>query len=172
MIALLSLFLSNMTEILMSGDTSGRLLKYDPTTRRRTVVLTGLAGPNGVVVSRDGSFVLVAEYIACRIRRFWIKGPKANTSDIFVELPGNPDNIKRTRDGDFWVPANIQRLYPKLTCFPLGQKINARGQIIETVNFFAEYGSTCVTEVQEHGSSLYVASVSTKYVGIYRGLKC
>lgn len=161
-----------MTEILMSGDTGGRLLKYDPKTRRRTVVLTGLAGPNGVVVSRDGSFVLVAEYIACRIRRFWIKGPRAKTSDIFVELSGNPDNIKRTENGDFWVAVNIQKLYPKLTCFPLGQKINARGQIVKTVNFFAEYGSTCVTEVQEHGSFLYVASVFTNFLGIYRGLEC
>ncbi|XP_075484683.1 strictosidine synthase-like [Primulina tabacum] len=163
---------NNMTEILLSGDTSGRLLKYNPKTKQRTVVLTGLAVPNGAVVSKDGSFVLVAEYIACRIIRFWIKGPKANTTDIFVNLPGNPDNIKRTRSGDFWVPVNIQKLQPKLTSFPLGQKINEHGQILETVNFYAEYNSTYVTEVQEHRGSLYVASVYTDFVGVYRGLKC
>lgn len=160
-----------MTEVLLSGDTSGRLLKYDPKTRRRTVVLTGLAVPNGVAVSKDGAFVLVAEYIACRITRFWLKGPKARTSDIFVQLPGNPDNIKRTKRGDFWVAVNIQKLYPKLISFPLGQKINEDGEIVETVNFYAEYSSTYVTEVQEHDGALYVASVYTDFVGIYRGLK-
>ncbi|KAK6133690.1 hypothetical protein DH2020_032600 [Rehmannia glutinosa] len=163
---------TNMTEILLSGDTSGRLLKYDPKTKQRTVVLTGLAVPNGVAVSKDGSFVLVAEYIACRITRFWLKGPQANTSDIFVQLPGNPDNIKRTKSGDFWVPVNIQKLYPKLISFPLGQKINARGEIIETVNFYAEYNATYITEVHEQLGSLYVASVYTNFVGVYRGLKC
>ncbi|KAH6801993.1 hypothetical protein C2S51_033439 [Perilla frutescens var. frutescens] len=163
---------TNMTEVLLSGDTSGRLLKYNPKTRRRTVVLTGLAVPNGVAVSKDGTFVLVAEYITCRIRRFWLKGPKANTSDIFVELAGNPDNIKRTKKGDFWVPVNIQKLYPKLTSFPLGQKINIDGEIVETLNFFAEYNSTYLTEVQEHDGALYIASIYTDFVGIYRGLKC
>lgn len=162
-----------MTEILLSGDKSGRQLKYEPGKRRRTVVLTGLAVPNGVAVSRDGSFVLIAEYIACRITRFWLKGPNANTSEIFAELPGNPDNIKRTETGDFWVAVNIQKLQPKLISFPLGQRINARGQIVETVNFYAEYNATYVTEVQEHFGSLYVASVYTDFVGVYRrGLKC
>ncbi|KAK6116469.1 hypothetical protein DH2020_049762 [Rehmannia glutinosa] len=162
----------NMTEVLLSGDTSGRLLKYNPKTKRRTVVLTGLAGPAGVAVARDGSFLLIAEYLACRITRLWLKGPKANTTDIFAELPGNPDNIKRTKSGDFWVPVNIQKLHPRLISFPLGQKINARGKIIETVNFYAEYNATYITEVHEHRGSLYVASVYTNAVGVYRGLRC
>lgn len=163
---------TNMTEVLLSGDTSGRLLKYEPKTGRRTVVLTGLGVPNGVAVSKDGAFVLVAEYVNCRIRRFWLKGPKARTSDIFVQLAGNPDNIKRTKNGDFWVPVNIQKLYPKLISFPLGQKINVDGEIVATLNFFAQYNSTYLTEVQEHDGSLYIASIYTDFVGIYRGLKC
>ncbi|CAA0838573.1 Protein STRICTOSIDINE SYNTHASE-LIKE 12 [Striga hermonthica] len=163
---------NNMTEILLSGDKGGRLLKYDPNTKRQTVVLTGLAVPNGVAVSRDGSFVLIAEYIASRIRIFWLKGPNANTSNIFVRLPGNPDNIKRTESGDFWVPVNIQKLLPELICFPLGQRISEFGQILETVNFYAEYNATYITEVQEHLGSLYVASVYTDFVSVYKGLRC
>ncbi|KAL0447074.1 UNVERIFIED_CONTAM: putative serine/threonine-protein kinase PIX7 [Sesamum latifolium] len=133
----------NMTEILLSGDTSGRLLKYDPKTKRLTVLLRGLAMANG-----------------------WL----ANTSEIFVELPGNPDNIQRTESGDFWVAVNIQKLYPKLTCFALGQRISAKGEILETVNFYAEYNTTYITEVHEHLGSLYLASVDTNFVGVYRGL--
>ncbi|CAA0838574.1 Calcium-dependent phosphotriesterase superfamily protein [Striga hermonthica] len=163
---------SNITEVLMSGDTSGRLLKYDPKTKQRTVVLTGLAAPAGVAVSRDGSFVVIAEYLACRITRLWLKGRRAGQSEVFAELPGNPDNIKRTRSGDFWVAVNIQKLYPNVTCFPLGQKINPRGKITQTVNFYNEYNSTYITEVHEHDGSLYVASVYTGDVGVYRGLRC
>ncbi|XP_051144419.1 protein STRICTOSIDINE SYNTHASE-LIKE 12-like [Andrographis paniculata] len=163
---------TNMSEILQSGDTGGRLLKYNPKTKQRTVVLTGLSVPNGVAVSRDGSFVLISEYIACRIRRLWLTGSRANSWDIFAQLPGNPDNIKRTKTGDFWVPVNIQKLYPKLVSFPLGQKINVHGEIVETVNFYREYNSTYVTEVQEHEGSLYVASVYTHSVGVYRGITC
>ncbi|KAK4479760.1 hypothetical protein RD792_015295 [Penstemon davidsonii] len=164
---------SNMTEILLGNDRSGRLLKYDPKTKQCGVILTGLAMPAGVAVARDGSFVLMTEYLNCRITRYWLKGPKANTSDIFAELPGNPDNIKRTKTGDFWVAVNIQKLHPKLTVFPLGQKISAKGEILETVNFYGEYNATYITEVQEQFGKFYVASIYTDFVGVYSGgLRC
>ncbi|KAL3501330.1 hypothetical protein ACH5RR_035779 [Cinchona calisaya] len=162
----------NITAFLLSGDTSGRLLKYDPKTRQRTVVLRGLSGPNGVAVSKDGTFVLVSEYVAGRIRKIWLKGPKANSSEILVNLPGSPDNIKRTSSGDFWVPVNIARLLPKKTTFPLAQKFNSDGQILETVNFYAEYNDIYITEVHEHLGSLYVASIYTNFVGVFRRLAC
>lgn len=157
-----------MTMILGSGDTSGRLLKYDPRTKQRTVVLTGLSGPNGVAVGKDGSFVLVSEYIGSRIIKYWIKGPKANTSEILLNLTGNPDNIKRTKDGDFWVPVNIQRFIPRQSNFPVGQKFNAEGKILETMNFYEEYNETYITEVHEHLGSFYVASIYTDFVGVYK----
>ncbi|GER51507.1 pectin lyase-like superfamily protein, partial [Striga asiatica] len=143
-----------------TGDTSGRLLKYDQKIKLRTVVLTGIAGPAGVAVSHDGSFVLIAEYLGCQITRLWLKGPKARTKEVITHLPGNPDSIKRTKSGDFWVSVNIQKLHPKLTSFPLGQKINQDGRITETVNSFTEYNATYVTEVHEHLGSLYVASLA------------
>ncbi|PIN17017.1 putative alkaloid synthase/Surface mucin Hemomucin [Handroanthus impetiginosus] len=161
----------NMSDILLSGDTSGRLLKYDPKTSRRTVVLTGLAAPAGVAVSKDGSFLVFSEYLLCRLTRFWLTGPKANTTEVFAELPGNPDNIVRTKTGDFWVAVNIQKLQPRLISFPLGQKINEHGQILKTVNFYAEYNASYITGVQEHLGSLYVSSVFLNSVGVYEGVK-
>ncbi|KAL2233572.1 protein STRICTOSIDINE SYNTHASE-LIKE 12 [Sesamum indicum] len=163
---------NNLTEILLSEERTGRLLKYDPKTKKLTVLLKGLALAAGVAVSKDGSFVLVGEYIACRITRYWLKGPKATTSEIFVELPGNPDNIKRTKSGDFWVAVNIQRLQPKPSCFALGQKIGADGQILETVNFYAEYNATSVAEVQEHHGLMYLSSTNANFAGVYEVLKC
>uniref|UniRef100_A0A0D3B680 Strictosidine synthase conserved region domain-containing protein n=1 Tax=Brassica oleracea var. oleracea TaxID=109376 RepID=A0A0D3B680_BRAOL len=36
------------------------------------------------------------------IFRYWAKGPKAGTRDVFAKLPGYADNI-RTEKGDFWI---------------------------------------------------------------------
>lgn len=45
----------------LEADNSGRFLKYDPLTRKTTVLIDGLQFPNGVRVSKDGTFVVFAE---------------------------------------------------------------------------------------------------------------
>lgn len=52
--------------ILMEGEATGRLLRYDPPTRTTHVVLDGLAFPNGVQLSKDQSFLLFTETTNCR----------------------------------------------------------------------------------------------------------
>ncbi|CAN4089810.1 unnamed protein product [Withania somnifera] len=86
-----------------SGDKTGRLMKYDKSTKQVTLVLGGLSFANGVALSKDGTFVLVAETSACRILRYWLKGPKVGTHETFVQLPGFPDNIRINSRGEFWV---------------------------------------------------------------------
>ncbi|RZF36378.1 hypothetical protein LSTR_LSTR002974 [Laodelphax striatellus] len=88
--------------LLSNGD--GRLIKLNPVTKEFTVLIDDLHFANGVVLSSDESFVLVAETNKCRVHRYYLKGPKKGTSDIFVEgLPGLPDNLKR--DGtSFFIP--------------------------------------------------------------------
>ena len=82
----------------------GRLLKYDPMTKQTTVLLEGLYFANGVALSADEDFVLVAESYHYELTRYWIKGPKKGTSDIFADnLAGFPDNITRDDQGRFWV---------------------------------------------------------------------
>lgn len=49
---------------------------------------------NGVVLSDDESYVLVAETMKSRIVKYNLKGPKAGKQEIFIEgLPGVPDNL-------------------------------------------------------------------------------
>ncbi len=68
------------------------------------VVLDGLAFANGVALSRDEAFVVVAETGARTLVRHWITGARAGTRDFLVEdLPGYPDNIARGSDGLIWV---------------------------------------------------------------------
>jgi len=90
---------------------SGRLIRYDPTTGEARVVLDNLFYANGVAVADDGSFVLVNEFLAFRIRRYWLAGPAQGSHDIFVdELPGYPDNVTRTPAGTFLVGLSLDRI--------------------------------------------------------------
>jgi hypothetical protein len=52
--------------ILLEGEATGRLLRYDPPSKTTFVVLEGLAFPNGVQLSRDQSFILFTETTNCR----------------------------------------------------------------------------------------------------------
>ncbi|NJD33100.1 MAG: SMP-30/gluconolactonase/LRE family protein [Gammaproteobacteria bacterium] len=90
---------------------TGRLLHYDPRTGRVETVLDNLFYANGVEVAKDGSFVLVAEFLAYRIQRYWITGRRAGSHEIFIDnLPGYPDNITRAPDGSFLVGLSLARL--------------------------------------------------------------
>ncbi|RVW17138.1 Protein strictosidine synthase-like 12 [Vitis vinifera] len=158
--------LRDITQGVENNDASGRLLKYDPSTKQVTVLIRGLSGPAGAAVSRDGSFVLVSEFIANRTQKFWLRGPKANTSELFFTFQGRPDNIKTSITDTFWVAVNIGKSVP--TTVPTGQRMDAHGNVLQTVNFEAEYGSTMISEVQGRGEIfLYVGSRDASYVGVY-----
>ena len=67
----------------------GRLLVFDPITQKTTTLLSGLYFANGVALSSDESFVLVNETLMYRIQKYWLKGDKAGTSEIFIENIGS-----------------------------------------------------------------------------------
>lgn len=91
------------------GD--GELLAWNPVTRAVSVLLDGLQFPNGIVAEPSGESLLFAETGAYRIRRYWLKGERAGTTEVFAEnLPGFPDNISRTPDGRIWVPLSSPRV--------------------------------------------------------------
>lgn len=47
-----------------------RLLKYDPQTKRNTVLIKNLSFANGVEISNDESFLLVAETGKYRVHKY------------------------------------------------------------------------------------------------------
>ncbi|KAL6548799.1 Protein STRICTOSIDINE SYNTHASE-LIKE 13 [Orobanche gracilis] len=95
--------------ILLEGEATGRLLRYDPPTRTTHVVLKGLAFPNGVQLSKDQSFLLYTETTNCRIMKYMLTGPKNGSTEVVADLPGFPDNIRITEKGDFWVAIDCCR---------------------------------------------------------------
>ena len=83
---------------------NGALMVYDPATGKSNVLLRGLHFANGVVLSEDESYLLVSETTVSRIMKYWLKGPKAGTSDVFMEnLIGFPDGLTRDGHGGYWV---------------------------------------------------------------------
>ncbi|MGH1419363.1 MAG: SMP-30/gluconolactonase/LRE family protein [Hyphomicrobiaceae bacterium] len=82
----------------------GRILKYDPRSKKTTILMEGLSFANGVALSKDGSYLLVAETGTYRVLKHWVTGSKAGQTDILIEnLPGFPDNINDNPDGTFWI---------------------------------------------------------------------
>ncbi len=89
---------------LMEHGPHGRILKYDPRAKQTTTVLEGLSFANGVALSRDGSYLLIAETGTYRVLKHWLAGPKIGQTETLLEnLPGFPDNINGNPDGTFWM---------------------------------------------------------------------
>ncbi|MCL7411868.1 MAG: SMP-30/gluconolactonase/LRE family protein [Methanosarcinaceae archaeon] len=89
---------------LMEHRPNGRLLAYDPGSNSTRLVLDKLYFANGVAVSPDQSFVLVAETGKYQVKRYWLTGPKSGDSDIFIDnLPGFPDGISSNGKDTFWL---------------------------------------------------------------------
>ncbi len=120
---------------LLEHQPNGRLLAFDPKTQKSRTVLRDIHFANGVAVSPDGSFVLVAETGKYRVLRVWLTGPNAGNSDIFIEnLPGFPDGISANASGDtpnsagsgkFWLALVTPRqtLFDRLLPHPFLRKV-------------------------------------------------
>ena len=90
---------SEQTEAFMSmlaARPTSELRAFDPRTGEITTLVGGLLLPVGVELSAKQDFVAVAEFFAYRVTRYWIRGPKAGTSDRLIEnLPGVVDGLIR-----------------------------------------------------------------------------
>jgi sugar lactone lactonase YvrE len=121
---------------LLEHQPNGRLLAFDPKTQKPRTVLRDIHFANGVAVSPDQSFVLVAETGKYRVLRMWLTGPNAGNSDIFIEnLPGFPDGISASASGNttnsagaadkFWLALVTPRqtLFDRLLPHPFLRKL-------------------------------------------------
>lgn len=92
----------------------GRLLAYEPGSGSVRVLLDSLYMPNGIALSPDEDFLLLAETSLGRILRYWLKGPKAGQQEVILSnMIGYPDNIRRSDHGTFLVGITTTR-FPRL----------------------------------------------------------
>ncbi|KAM7271791.1 hypothetical protein ACFE04_031005 [Oxalis oulophora] len=185
----------NYIMTVLTGDTSGRLMKYDPSTNKVTVLLNNLALPNGVLLSDDGNFIYVVESLKLRVLKYWIKTEKAGTVEVFAQFSGVPDNIHKSPRGGHWVaiyskndtmlqtiqkkpavghffsrlpidPMKIYGLIAKFKKVPgVGVRVNDNGEVIE--EFFDE-SSGALSEVMEKDGYIWVGSVNLPVATKYK----
>lgn len=101
-------------------------------TKKSNVLIDELYFANGVALSPNEDYVLVAETAASQIRRYYLKGAKAGQNDVFIDsLPGIPDNLTPDNDG-IWVPLGMSvdsehpALWQSAANAPLVRKFLAR----------------------------------------------
>lgn len=107
----------------------GGVYAFEPDTQKVTRLLEGLNYANGVAISDDDSFILVAETGHYRILKYWLSGDRQGEREVLIDnLPGFPDNIKSGANGRFWVGFAAPRnsLIDKLSDKPLLRKMLQR----------------------------------------------
>ena len=67
----------------LQGTTTGRLLSYNPKSKKTHVLADGFFYANGVALSPDESFVLVVETLSVTIHKYWLKGPKVCSLSLY-----------------------------------------------------------------------------------------
>lgn len=98
---------------ILEHSCTGRVLAYEASQRRTTLVIGGMCFPNGVALSGDGRHLFVAETGSYRI---WKVDATARDLDVAElppagdararviadNLPGFPDNLTRSANGRLW----------------------------------------------------------------------
>ncbi|HXD14146.1 MAG TPA: SMP-30/gluconolactonase/LRE family protein [Xanthobacteraceae bacterium] len=176
---------------ILEGRPNGRVVVYDPATKKTHTVINHFYFPNGICVSHDGRSVLIASTSACRIFRHWLAGPKAGTTEIMIdELPGNPDNINRASDGNYWLalvgirspaydlacrkPAFRRRMVKQV---PADEwlapglnhgcvlKFDEAGNVLESYWDPTGVAHSTVTSMREHKGYLYLGGLENNRIG-------
>lgn len=176
------------------GDKTGRLMAYHLKTGELELLMDGLYFANGVQISPEGDHLLVVEYAASRIMKYYIKGENKGKSEVFVEnLPGYPDNIRPSSSGGYWVAMSmvftefndmLMYSYPRARnflakVFYLPWLVNFAGPnyglILEldrnghiTRSFQDPTGSVVpghISEVYDDGNVLYLGSYQSSFLG-------
>ena len=171
------------------GSRTGRLLRYDPLTKKIDVMMSGLFFANGVTLGPNEDYVLVNETGMGRVHRLWITGERAGERDIFVDaLPGTPDNIRFDGVDTFWIAmpslrasidalATLPRLRAVLSLLPLPLLeaaaqpatfvigVNLEGEVVHNLqdqNNPFHY----ITGATPCGGNLYLGSLRTDAIGM------
>lgn len=176
---------------LMESKPHGRFLRYDPATGLTQVLLKDLYFANGVALSSKEDFVLINETYRYRIVRYWLKGPRAGTHEIFIDnLPGFPDNISGNRRGTFWLAlftvrnptvdklhpypflkAQISKLpksmWPRPKPYGLVMALDEAGNITRSLHDPTGQHLREITSVVESGGHLYLGSLHNDRIGKY-----
>ena len=134
--------------------------------------------------------------LSYRLRRYWLKGDKAGSSEVIAILPGFPDNVRVNEEGDFWVGIHCRRhMYSYLNgIYPALRKIGLKLPIPTRIQYLLQIGGRlhavvvkyspegkllqiledsqgkvvkAVSEVEEKDGKLWMGSVLMPFIAVY-----
>jgi ribose transport system permease protein len=170
---------------------NGRIICYDTNTGTTNTVIRNLKFPNGVCIASDGKSFLFAETWGCTVKRYWFDGPKKGKTEIVLDnLPGFPDNINNSSDGNYWMslvgmrcPAldlawrmpgfrtrmakRVPRdewLFPNINTGCV-LKFNENGDVLETLWDMGGKNHPMITSMREHRGYLYLGGIMNNRIG-------
>ena len=184
--------ISNYLADILEHQPNGRLLAFDPKAKTARTIFSNLYFANGVAVSPDQTFVLVADTGSYRLWRVWLKGPQQGKSEIFIDnLPGFPDGLSSNRRDRFWVAlvtprdATLDKLLPhpflrkvvmrlpvflqpapKRYSFVLG--LDTNGKVVENLQDGSPECYAQIANVVERDGMLYFGSIGENTVGRFK----
>lgn len=182
----------NIWKLLMEAKPDGGLYSYNPKTKRVKTLIDGTYFGNGVAVSQNDDFVLMVDLAKYRIRRYWLKGDKKGTTDVFLDnLTGFPNGISRGLDGSFWLGFSTKRdesldeihpkplvkkivyglpsfLQPKAVPYGMLMHLSNNGEIIKTYYDTTGKFVSEATSVEEHNGYLYLGGDISGHIGKYK----
>jgi sugar lactone lactonase YvrE len=179
-------------KIILETKPLGGLYLYDPSLKKVETLIDGTYFGNGVVLSKDESYVLMVETTKYRILRYWLKGDKAGQTDAFIDnLPGFPNGISIRENGSYWLGFSTRRtdaldnihakpgmkkfvyglpnwLQPKPEKFGMVMNISQDGKILESL--FDTKGTTMpeAGAVKEYKGYLYLGGDVVSHIGKYK----
>ncbi|CAO1940899.1 unnamed protein product [Urochloa humidicola] len=122
--------------------------------------MAGLPYPNGVALSADRTHVVVAHTGPCQAFRYWLRGPKIGSYELFVDLPGYADNVRRDRG--YWFALNRESINSTAPEHLVGIRVDGKGVGYEVVT--APKGVT-LSHIAEKDGNLWLGSIELDYVG-------
>lgn len=180
-----------INKLFLELKSTGGVYCYDPRTKLTETISRGNYFANGLELSKDESFLLLSETSKYRILKYWLKGDKAGTSEIFLDnLAGFPNNISRRDNGNFWIGFTTKRndqldsihskkrmkkfvyglpafVQPKAEKFGMILEISDAGTILQALfdpsgEFVMEAGA-----VKEFRNNLYIGGDVVSYIAKY-----
>jgi hypothetical protein len=142
---------------IMESSSSGRLIEYNPKSKKIRVLLNNLLFPTGLCISPDKSFLLINQCTGGNILRYWLKGSLAGKTEIFVSLPGYSDLSSVDKNGIYWICMNAPRFegFENLAERPFIRKVIMRLPGSWNMIPFPPEGGAFILGVNDKGEFVY-----------------
>lgn len=182
----------NARKIIMEARPDGGLYQLNPTTREVKTLIDSSFFGNGVAVSARDEFVLMVDLTKYRVLRYWLKGAKKGTTEVFIDnLPGFPNGISRRKDGSFWLGFSTIRdkkldkihsrvgmkklvyglpswLQPKQRAYGIIMHLSEQGQVLQTYYDTTGKFVSEASSIEERDGYIYIGGDLTRHIGKYK----